>query len=212
MTNTRRCLARCAVALLVPVWFGACALGPAASPAPADYDLGPLRARSGGEPRAAVTLLLPDASAPAWLNGTGIVYRLGYESASRTQTYAMSRWVAPPPAMLSERLRSRFAAMVRGVIARPDGVRADYLLRVELIDFSQTFSTPGSSNVVLRARASLVNLADRSLAAQREFVLERPAQSADARGAVGALGAASEEFVESLLGWTLERLAAAGQK
>jgi len=209
VTTERLRTSRGGAAVLVCLWLGACSIGPAPTQPPADYDLGPPRSHAESSPRMPVTLLLPDALAPAWLNGTGIVYRLNYETGSRTQSYALSRWAAPPPALLSDRLRSRFAAAVSGVVTRPDGARADYLLRVELEDFSQTFDAPGSSSVALRARASLVRLPDRTQVAQRIFALERPAPTPDAPGAVRALGAVSDAFLENLLAWTQERVSAA---
>src|SRR5262249_11096585 len=151
-------------------------------------------------------LVVPEISAPSWLSGNGIVYRLNYENASRSQYYALSRWTAPPSALLTQRMRTRLATAANGIVTSPDGVRADYLLRVELEDFSQSFDTPAASRVALRARASLVDLANRNLIAQRAFAVEQDTPTPDAPGAVRALSAASEEFVESLLNWTQERL------
>lgn len=193
-----------AASVLAATALGACALGPQAKDQPASYDLGPARSQAAAGPAIAATLLVPEIAAPAWLDGTGIVYRLAYEDASRPQTYALSRWSAPPAALLAHRLRSRFAYAVRGVVTGAHGARADYALRVELEDFSQSFDAPDRSRVMLRARASLVDVAGRALAAQRAFAIERPAPSADARGAVAALGEASDELIEQLLRWAGE--------
>src|SRR5689334_19050833 len=133
--------------------LSACSLGPPQREPSASYDLGPARAAAAPGQAIAATLLLPDVSAPGWLDGNGIVYRLNYENAARPQAYAGSRWVAPPAALLTQRLRSRFAQRARGVVTGADGVRADYVLRVDLEDFSQVFSTQASSQVALRARA-----------------------------------------------------------
>ena len=94
------------------------------------------------------------STAPAWLNGPGILYRLNYENPPRPQPYALSRWSGSPAALLTERLRNRFAAAAtKGIVTGSDGVRADYLLRVELEDFSQSFDAPNASRVALqRAR------------------------------------------------------------
>ena len=190
-----------AAAVLAAAALAGCALGPKIQQTDT-YDLGPPRAYAGAGPSVAATLLLPDVSAPSWLDGHGIVYRLSYENDARPQAYANSRWVAPPAALLTQRLRSRFAAGPGGVVTGADGARAEYGLRVELEDFSQSFTATNASRVALRARASLVRLADRLLVAQRVFVVERPAPTPDARGAVVALGDASDEVVESLVQWT----------
>jgi len=192
-----------AAGVLATAALDACALGPQAKDPPASYDLGPARSQAVG-PAIATTLLVPDIAAPAWLDGPGIVYRLGYENAARPQTYALSRWSAPPAALLTHRLRSRFTSAARGVVTGAHGARADYALRVELEDFSQSFDAPDRSRVTVRARASLVDVAGRALAAQRAFAVERPAPSPDARGAVAALGEASDELIEQLLRWTGE--------
>lgn len=181
-----------------------CALGPQREPA-VSYDLGPPAAPEAGRPAIPALLLVPEVTAPAWLDGNGIVYRLSYDNNARPQVYAASRWVSPPPALLTQRLRSRLAG-ASGVVTGGDGARADYALRVELEDFSQSFSSPSASRVALRARASLVRLADRALVAQRVFSAGRDAPSTDARGAVAALGQASDEFIEALAKWTAEQV------
>jgi cholesterol transport system auxiliary component len=204
---------RCAAVTLVCGALAACSLGQKTEQ-PATYDLGAPRSQSPAKPGITAVLYLPEATAPAWLNGPGILYRLNYENPPRPQPYALSRWSASPAALLTERLRSRFAAAAaKGIVTGPDGVRADYLLRVELEDFSQSFDAANSSRVSLQARVSLVNLATRTLVAQRAFSVEQAAPTPDAPGAVTALSAASEEFVEAVLRWTERELGAvANQK
>ena len=187
----------------------ACALGPQREPA-VSYDLGP-RASKAAPGAIPALLLVSEMTAPAWLDGHGIVYRLSYDNSARPQTYAASRWVAPPPALLTQRVRSRLAD-AGGVVTGSDGARADYALRIELEDFSQYFSSPSASRVALRARASLVRLADRALVAQQVFSAGRDAPSADARGAVAALGQASDELIEALTRWTGEQVRARAGK
>lgn len=193
-----------AATLLAVASLAGCSLAPQRELAES-YDLGPPRAHVPANPGVPAVLLLPEVSAPAWLDGHGIIYRLSFENSARPQAYAGSRWVAPPAAMLTQRLRGRFAGAANGVLTHSDGARADYALRIELEDFSQAFTTSNSSRVGLRARTSLVRLADRTLVAQRVFTVERTAPTPDARGAVAALGEASDEFVEQLLAWTSEQ-------
>jgi len=210
--NIRR-TALCGAAIILTAGaLTACSIG-SQKEQPATYDLGVPRNHPVSGSGMTAIMVLPDISAPEWLNGNGIVYRLNYENASRPQAYALSRWTAAPSALLTQRVRSRFAAAAaNGIVTTPDGVRADYLLRVDLEDFSQSFDAPNSSRVALRARASLINLANRTLVAQRVFAVEHAAPTPDAPGAVQALSTASEEFVESLLNWTDERLKSAKGK
>jgi len=85
-------------------------------------------------------------------------------------------------------------AFAAGWFTRLLGAGADYALRIELEDFSQFSHAPNASRVAVRARASLVSLADRALLAQRVFTVERAAPAPDARGAVAGLAAASEIY------------------
>ena len=192
-------------AMLTAAALAGCSLGPQQREPVESYDLGPPRGQASAKPAMPAILLLPEISAPAWLDGQGIIYRLSYENSARPQAYAGSRWVAPPAAMLTQRLRGRFAGAAGGVLTNADGARADYALRIELEDFSQSFTASNSSRVGLRARTSLIKLADRTLVAQHVFSVERAAATPDARGAVAALGEASDEFVEQLLTWTGEQ-------
>ncbi len=213
MTNRWQKALYGAASTLAVAALAGCALGPQMKEQPASYDLGPPRSHAATNPGIQATLLLPEVTAPAWLDGQGIIYRLSYEDAARPQAYAHSRWAASPAALLTQRLRNRFAAAsTSGIVTGSDGTRADYALRVELEDFSQSFNAPNASRVAVRARASLVNLAHRTLVAQRVFSVERLAPSHDARGAVTALGEASDDLFERLLEWAEERLRAAGSR
>jgi cholesterol transport system auxiliary component len=170
---------------------------------PTVYDLGPPRAYAVSNPGITGTIVLPPVTAPAALDDNAIVYRLLYEDAARPQTYTMSHWAAQPAAMLTERLRSRFAAVTQGAITPLDSARSDYTLRLELQDFSQVFEAPGQSRASLRARATLLSSADRKLLTQREFDVQRPA-APNAQGAVKGLTEAADSFIEELVKWTVQ--------
>lgn len=188
--------------------LGACTLldSPRRDP-PSVFDLGPPRAQAAAaaQPAIAATLLIPAISASPWLDTTGMQYRLAYQDAGRPEAYAQNRWAVAPALMLTERLRARFAGASRGAITAQDGAKADYALRIELEDFSQTFETAQSSKVAVRLRASLIDLATRALQAQRTFSVERNA-APHAPGAAQALAAASDAVIDDLLAWTAQTL------
>lgn len=193
------------VMVLACALLGACTIGPQAAPATASYDLGPPRAHPQESPLIRAALVVPAVAPPAWLDNQGIVYRLAYQDPAQPRAYANSRWAAPPAQLLTQRARSRFAAASSGVTSGEDGARADYMLRIELEDFSQTFDSAQVSRAAARARATLVRLADRALLAQRTFAVERSA-APDAPGAVRALGEAADTLIEDMLGWTAQQL------
>lgn len=196
--------ARAALFALV-AGMAACTAGSQGREPPATYDLGPQRVAETKPTRVAATLLVQDVAAPSWLDSHGMVYRLNYQNPSRAHIYANSRWSAPPAALLTQRMRSHFAAASAGVTQGSDGARADYLLRVDLDDFSQSFESPQASRVNVRARATVVSIADRKLVAQRSFAIERDA-APDAPGAAAALAAAGDALIDELLAWTARAL------
>ena len=192
-----------AAALPLMILLNGCAIGPQQREAAVSYDLGPQTVPAAA-PASRPTLLVPDASAPAWLDSTGIVYRLNYLDTARPQVYSQSRWVDAPPALLTQRIRTRFAAN-GPVVSGRDGARADYALQVEIEDFSQIFDTADSSRVSIRLRVSLVNLSSRALQAQRSFSASQPAEP-DAKGAVRAFARATDALLEDIVEWSKSNL------
>ena len=189
-----------ATLLLLLALLAGCALGPQSGDGMARYDFGLLRTDKEVNPRLQRDLVVAAVSAPAWMDNTGIYYRLAYQDATRPQAYAQSRWVMPPAALLGQRLRASIARANKAAVFTPaDGVRTDYTLRLELEEFSQVFDAADKSRAVLRLRASLVR--NRGVAAQQGFSIERAAATPNAEGGVQALIAASDEAGNSLIDW-----------
>ena len=170
----------------------------------AAYDFGTAAAAREGRPRLRQPLLVYEVSGPTWMDVASIHYRLAYRDAARPQAYAGSRWVMPPAALLTNRLRQRLSGAGGGVIVPTDGLRAAAALRVELDEFTQVFDAEDRSRAVVRLRASLVG--PRSLIAQKAFSVDKAAASQDAEGGVRALAAASDELLEQLLDWVAASL------
>lgn len=184
--------------------FG-CAIGPEKRDLPAVFDLGPQRNYTASQPAIDATLLISAVSASPWLDSPNIMYRLTYRDAGRSEAYAQHRWAMSPALLLTERLRGRFAAASRGVVGTQDGARADYSLRIELEDFSQSFDAADASKASVRLRASLIDLNTRALHAQKSFSVERPA-APNAPGAAQSLATASDVVVEELVVWATQSL------
>jgi ABC-type uncharacterized transport system, auxiliary component len=185
--------------------LAACAIDGPARIAPAVYDLGDRPSTDGGERRIRAALMVPTVGAPPWLESTRIVYRLNFDDPKRLRAYRNSRWVATPALLLTEEVRSRLAVSAGQVVSGADGGRADYVLRMELQDFQQSFDTPDSSHVVTRVRATLVDRANGSIVAQHTFSVDKNA-APNAAGAASALAESSIELVENLLDWAAQNL------
>jgi cholesterol transport system auxiliary component len=202
-----RSIAGAALAALV---LGACSSTP--QPGVERYDFG-VAASDAAVPRPDA---LPGAldlrvGAPPWLATGAVEYRLAYDDESRVRSYANSRWVDAPAALLAQRLRERLAASFTSGSRAGDAVPAGYRLQVELEEFSQVFDTPAQSHGVLRASATFEDVHDHRMLAQRAFEVQRPARSADAAGAVHAMQAAVDEFAGQLLDWMRASAASAGR-
>jgi cholesterol transport system auxiliary component len=180
------------------------------------FDFGPGRppadaaaAASATPARALPLLALAEVDANSRLDGTQLLYRLGYADANELRPYGQSRWSQPPAQLLRQRLRDALAAghTVLGpeesaTIARTEGRLPD-TLRVTLEEFSQLFESPERSVGLVRVSATLIRSqpgGDKVLA-QRSFSARRPAPSGDGPGGVRALAAASDAVIAELVAW-----------
>ena len=194
-----------AALLLSLALLAGCAMGPQTREGMASYDFGLARTDKDANPRIHRDLVVAEVAAPAWMDNSGIYYRLAYRDPTRPQAYSLSHWVMSPAALFGQRMRANIArASSAGVFMPADGVRADYTLRLELTEFSQVFDSTDSSRAVLQLRASLVR--QRSVVAQQNFSIERPAVTPNAEGGVRALIAASDEGGEKLIDWLAANL------
>ena len=185
--------------LLVAALLAACAL-PERPPAPRLYDFGPVTAAvSDADPGARAALGLRVQASPA-LDSQALLYRLAYADAQQLHAYSQARWSMPPAELVQQRLR---VGLGRQYALLPQGEPAPRLLDVELEEFCQLFDTPVDSRGVLRLRASVLQggPGGDQLLAQRTWLVQRPAGSADAPGGVRALTAATDAVVEELAQW-----------
>lgn len=199
------------LALLAALLAGCSAL-PDKPQRPAQYDFGPGAVATLPTDRRAPLppLALADIEANGPLEaGTAVLYRLGYADAQQLRPYALARWSMPPAQLVAQRLRDHLGQR-RTVVSAGEGaalLRTDgqqpLVLRVELQEFSQLFTAPTASNALLRLRVTVVdNLpAGEKILAQRPFIVQRPAATADAPGGVRALAEATDAAAAELSQW-----------
>lgn len=179
------------------------------------YDFGPGAVTAAASNRMAPlpTLVLADTEASAALDTNAVLYRLAYSDAQQLRPYALARWSITPAQLLRQRLREHLGQR-RAVLNAAQGVVADkpaLVLHVELDEFSQLFETAERSSGLVRLRATLGQggqSAER-LVAQRSFIVQRPATSADAPGGVRALTEATDAVVAEIAQW-LQQVEGAG--
>jgi cholesterol transport system auxiliary component len=159
--------------------LAACAPGPRPAPDIAYYDLGNVSA--GPNSPATAGLRSIEVFAPSWLDSPALQYRLAYQAGQRRQSYAASRWVAPPAEMLRHALGA-------------------CRLRLDLDEFAHVFEGPQASQAVVELRAQLLAPGGRLLA-RYALRASRPAASPDAKGGVAAFAGAVEELAAGLYAW-----------
>jgi len=173
---------------ILTLLLAGCGSLPKAGPAAAQYDFGiPSAQPTAAQPR----LRLAGVEAAPGLEGSEMRYRLAYQNPARVFAYTESRWAAPPDKLIAQRLEQRLL---------PAGA-APCKLRVTLESFDQVFDAPGNSRGVVRLFATLTEQKSRNPAAQTSITAEHASPSADARGGVAALTAATDDAIARLLTW-----------
>jgi cholesterol transport system auxiliary component len=154
-------------------------------------------------------IVLADIEASGALDGSSILYRLGYADDHQLRPYSQSRWSAPPPQLIRQRLRLQLgrdrpvldfgdsAALARNAGQTP------HVLRIDLEEFSQLFESASQSVGHLRLRATLMDntAGGERLIAQRSFTVRQPAPTADASGGARALAAATDSAAGQIAQW-----------
>lgn len=179
------------------------------------YDFGPGGVSSSPVPAgkpALQPIALAEIDSTSRLDGTQMLYRLGYADANELKPYGQSRWSQAPAQLLRLRVREALAVgqTVLGpeesaTIARTEG-RVPDMLRLSLEEFSQYFESPTSSVGLVRVSATLIrnNPGGDRVLAQRTFTAQRPAPTNDAAGGVKALAAASDAVAADLVAWVIQ--------
>jgi len=192
-----------------------CSALPSQPARPALYDFGPGAVAPSSVDRSAPLppLAMADVEAPGLPEGSNAVYyRLAYTDGQQLRPYSQARWSQPPAQLVQQRLREQLGQR-RAILKADDGAAQardparggalPLVLRLELQEFSQLFSSPGDSVAAVRMRATLVDLtpAGEVLRGQKVFVAQVPARSADAAGGVQALSEAATQCANELSAW-----------
>jgi cholesterol transport system auxiliary component len=143
----------------------------------ARYDLGSV---AGNWPGSRIPIATIDVQAASWLNGPAMYFRLAYAQPLRRQSYAESRWVAPPAELLERFLKRRI------VFGQSDVTGAGCRLQLVLDELEQRYDDPQSSTQVLEVRALLKLVRGTEIVSKRVFLIEKPTSTATAGGGVAA--------------------------
>lgn len=168
--------------------LASCSLLPDRPPSPALHDFGPAET---GSANATAAWSAVAVDAPDWLQSENIRYRLLYAEPTRVRFYAQDRWLAPPPALLAQRLSLSQSA---------GGLR----LKIRLLEFEQVFDSPQTAQMTLAFRATAIQLDNETLAGEKVFHFTQPTPGANAQGAVTSSAKLIGQAVNSLQAWLAE--------
>lgn len=212
-------LLACAKALFGIYFLAACSALPVPPMQAVEYDFG-LAPLANGAPQPAqvhtpqaqgrAPVVLAAMESPGIPEGSAALqYRLAYDSAQQLRAYQQARWSQPPADLVQQAVASELAQhrpVLSGGAARAaarNSASGTLVLRLELQEFSQIFTSPAQSAGVLRLRATLAESRAQGdvLRAQRVFATQVPATSADAAGGSAALADAAARTARELAQW-----------
>src|SRR5262249_28860574 len=118
--------------------------------------------------------------------------------------YADVAWADSAPAMMQELILQSFdrSGRIQAVQRQGGGLKADYILAVDLQDFeNDAASSPPS--VHLRLTARLIRTRDRTIVASRAFDAATPVTGGGFDAVIAGFNGALAELLPQLVNWTL---------
>lgn len=116
-----------------------------------------------------------------------------------------ARWVSPASDLYMESLENAFAAQATRVrlIGPRELIRGERSLDIDMRAFEARYDAPGAvPTVVVTARARLLALPDRTVAAERTFTVQQPAAANRVSAIVEAFDIAARNLNTQIVDWT----------
>lgn len=123
-----------------------------------------------------------------------------------------ARWVSPANVLFSDALESAFASQAQRVrlIGPRELTRSSQALDIDVRTFEARYPAPGAApTVTIVARVRLLNAEERSVAAERVFVVEQPASANRVSAIVEAFDVATRDLNSQIVSWTDQNARAA---
>ena len=126
--------------------------------------------------------------APKWLSDSRIHYRLLYATPTQVRFYALDRWIAPPSELFEQLLNA-------------SGKQQPKSATIQLNVFEQQFDTANQAKVVIHFTATTVPEDNEHQANKRDFRLQLPCPTPDAKGAVTGFTALTKQANDMVQAW-----------
>lgn len=166
------------------------------------YDFGPLAVNAQVQPGPAkLQISIAEISIPSALDSNAMLYRLQYDNVQQLKAYSLHRWSMPPAQLLAQRLKAGLVAQGADVLANTDGAANLPILRLEIDEFSQIFTTANQSDAQISLRASVIK--GHKLIAQKSFQQKVAASTADAPGGARAMREAADASIGNIQSWIM---------
>ena len=163
---------------------------------------GPAAASAAAEGRTDLVLVnLRRVQFPEAVEGDKILGVTGTETAY----IAGARWVSPAADLYMESLENAFAAQAQRVrlIGPRELIRGGRSLDIDIRAFEARYDAPGAAPlIVVTARARLLTVPERDVAAERTFTVQQPATANRVSAIVEAFDIATRDLNTQLVGWT----------
>ena len=124
---------------------------------------------------------------------------------TETAYIAWARWVSPAADLYMASIENAFAAQATRVrlIGPRELIRARRSLDIDVRSFEARYEAPGRApTIVVTARARLLALPDRTLAAEQVFTVEQPATANRVSAIVEAFDIATRDLNTRIVAWT----------
>jgi cholesterol transport system auxiliary component len=133
---------------------------------------------------------LISVEAPKWFSDNRIRYRLLYATPTQVRFYALDRWIAPPPELFQQLLIA-------------SGKHWPVPFDIQLDVFEQQFEVADRAKVVMHFTVTTVPSGDKQKPSKREFHLQQPCPTADAKGAVTGFTTLTKQAVDKVQAWLI---------
>ncbi len=129
--------------------------------------------------------------APKWLSDNRIRYRLLYATPTQVRFYSLDRWIAPPSELFEQQLNNS---------EKPWPMPVNIKLQV----FEQQFESAEKAKVTMHFTVTTMPDDNKHQANKREFNLQLPCPTPDAKGAVTGFNVLTKQAVDKVQAWMME--------
>ncbi len=202
--SRRRDVLRGAGALSTTALLAACGLElPGQGPPPRLFRLSPKSTFAENLPLVDWQLVIEEPLAPTGLNTTRIPL---HRRAVELEYYARANWTDRAPAMVHTLVVESFenSAKIVAVGRESIGLRADFVLKLELREFQAEYNDAGLPSAHVQINAKLVKMPQRAIVGSERFDTKVAAESDTMDAVIAAFDDALGSSLKRLVGWTLQ--------